>query len=61
MLGASACVGEETPEGTEYQVYYISKSETKVEMHPYWTQKESSQAVLRELMQCLAATPEKLE
>ena len=61
MLGESACVGEETPEGTEYQVYYISKSETKVEMHPYWTQKESSQAVLRELMQCLAATPEKLE
>lgn len=61
MLMVSACGGDEETEGTEYQVYYVSKSETKVEMHPYRTQSESSQAVLRELMQCLATTPEKLE
>lgn len=61
LLAASACGREEVPEGTEYQVYYISKSETKVEMHPYWTQAKSSQAILRELMRCLASTPEKLE
>lgn len=57
----SACGEEEVPEGTEYQVYYVSKSETKVEMHSYWTQTESRQAVLRELMNCLATMPEKLE
>lgn len=61
LAAASACGRNDVPEGTEYQVYYISKSETKVEMHSYWTQSESSQAVLRELLQCLAATPEKLE
>lgn len=61
LLAASACGREEVPEGTEYQVYCISKSETKVEMHAYWTQTESDQAVLRELMQCLSTTPEKLE
>lgn len=61
MLALTACGGGQEAEGTEYQVYYISKSETKVEMHSYWTQSESSQAVLRELMQCLAAEPEKLE
>lgn len=57
----SACGDSEGSEGTEYQVYYVSKSETKVEMHPYRTQTESSQALLRELMQCLATNPEKLE
>lgn len=61
LFAVSACGRDNVPEGTEYQVYYISKSETKVEMHSYWTQTESTQAVLRELMQCLAATPEKLE
>ena len=61
LLAMSACGRDDVPEGTEYQVYYISKSATKVEMHSYWTQTESTQAVLRELMQCLAATPEKLE
>lgn len=57
----SACGEGNGAEGTEYQVYYVSKSETKVEMHPYRTQTESSQALLRELMQCLATNPEKLE
>lgn len=61
LFAVSACGRDNVPEGTEYQVYYISKSATKVEMHSYWTQTESTQAVLRELMQCLAATPEKLE
>lgn len=61
LLSAPACGRDDVPEGKEYQVYYISKSATKVEMHGYWTQTESPQAVLRELMQCLAATPEKLE
>lgn len=57
----SACGDGDEAAGTEYQVYYVSKSETKVEMHPYRTQTESSQALLRELMQCLATNPEKLE
>ena len=57
----SACGDSDEVSGTEYQVYYVSKSETKVEMHPYKTQTESSQALLRELMQCLATNPEKLE
>ena len=57
----SACGDSDEAAGTEYQVYYVSKSETKVEMHPYRTQTESSQALLRELMQCLTTNPEKLE
>lgn len=61
MLTLAACGSAGEAEGTEYQVYYISRSETKVEMHPYRTQSESSQAVLRELMQRLASDPEKLE
>lgn len=61
MMTLTACGSGEEAEGTEYQVYYISRSETKVEMHPYWTQTESSSAILRELMQQLASDPEKLE
>lgn len=60
LLLFSAC-GKEEPVGTEYQVYYVSKSETKVEMHPYRTQSEDEQTVLKELMKCLSTTPERLE
>lgn len=57
----SACGSDDELAGTEYQVYYVSKSQTKVEMHPYRTQVEDSHALLQELMQCLATNPEKLE
>ena len=57
----SACGEGDEVNGTEYQVYYVSKSATKVEMHPYRTQTESSQALLRELIQCLSTNPEKWE
>lgn len=60
ILALASC-GSTAEEGTEYQVYYIGRSETRVEMHPYRTQTESPQAVLRELMQQLASDPEKLE
>ena len=60
ILTMTAC-GDEEEAGTEYQVYYVSKSETKVEMHPYWTETENHQVLLRELMQRLASNPDKLE
>lgn len=61
VLLLTACGSEEEKIGTEYQVYYVSNSETKVEMHPYWTQSEEPEVILEELIQCLSTDPEKLE
>jgi len=56
-----ACGSREIETGTEYQVYYVSNSETKVEMHPYWTETTESGEVLKELLECLSNSPEMLE
>lgn len=61
ILVLGACTGDKEKKGNEYQVYYISNSETKVEMHPYEMTATTSEAQLVELMECLAAQPEKLE
>ena len=41
--------------------YYVSNSESKVEMHPYEMIAESSSDQLEELVKCLSTNPEKLE
>lgn len=57
----SSC-GQERTDGVHvYSVYYVSKSETKVEIHEYEMQSDSSEEQLDELIAALSAVPEKLE
>ncbi len=44
-----------------YPVYYVSNSETKVEMHEHEMQAEAEEDMLQELMDCLSTVPDKLE
>lgn len=58
----SAACGREEPEGENvYQVYYVSASETKVEMHAHEMKGEEPEGQLKELINCLSTNPEKLE
>lgn len=57
----TACGQEELSGENIYQVYYVSNSESKVEMHPYEMIAESSSDQLEELVKCLSTNPEKLE
>lgn len=61
LLVLGACGKEEVDKEKIYSVYYVSNSETKVEMHEHVMQAESPTEQLEELVQCLSTTPEKLE
>lgn len=61
LLVLGACGKEEVDKGNIYSVYYVSNSETKVEMHEHVMQAESPTEQLDELVQCLSTMPEKLE
>ncbi len=56
-----ACTGKEEKGENICQVYYVSNSETKVEMHPHVMEADTPEGRLEELMNCLATEPEKLE
>ena len=56
-----ACTGKEEKGENICQVYYVSNSETKVEMHPHLMEADTPEGRLEELMNCLATEPEKLE
>ncbi len=57
----TAC-GEEKRSGENVvQIYYVSNSETKVEMHSHEMESTESEDQLDELIQCLSTNPEKLE
>lgn len=43
------------------QVYYVSKAETKVEMHPHTMEADTPEGQLQELVDCLGTNPGKLE
>lgn len=61
VFSLSAC-GQENADGANvYSVYYVSKSETKVEIHEYEMQADSAEEQLDELIATLSAVPEKLE
>lgn len=60
-LFSGACAGEEEEGVNVYQVYYVSNSETKVEVHPYNMQATEPEWQMRELIKCLSSDPEKLE
>jgi len=57
-----AACGQEADSGENvYQVYYVNNSETKVEMHTHEMTAARLEDQVAELMECLAAEPEKLE
>ena len=61
ILMLSGCKQEESNEANIYPVYYVSNSETKVEVHEYEMQSELLDEQLLELLNCLATVPGKLE
>lgn len=61
LLALSACGEEEVDEDKIFQVYYVSNSETKVEMHEHIMQATTVEGQLDELMNCLSTMPEKFE
>ncbi len=61
MLCFSGCGAKETDYKNKYQVYYVSNSETKVEMHEHDMKATTQEEMLNELITCLSTMPEKLE
>lgn len=59
LLAACGSENQEAEDG--FQVYFISSSGTKVEMHSYVAQAEGGSELLEELLECLSTNPEKLE
>ncbi len=57
----SACGAREEDGENVWQVYYVSNSETKVEMHSHEMESSDPADQLDELIQCLSTNPEKLE
>lgn len=57
----SACGEEENSGENILQIYYVSNSETKVEMYPHQMESGNPVDQLDELIQCLSTNPEKLE
>lgn len=60
VLGLCACGQEEYDESKVYPVYYVSNSETKVEIHEHVMQATTPEGQLDEMIQCLSTMPEKL-
>nr|WP_318684286.1 GerMN domain-containing protein [uncultured Acetatifactor sp.] len=61
IVGLAACGGRKEANADIYQVYYVSNTETKVEMHEHAMEGATVQEKLDELIECLSTTPEKLE
>lgn len=61
VLFLGACGKGEAEGENVYQVYYVSNSEKKVEMHPHAMEAADPEGQLKELMDCLSTVPEKLE
>lgn len=61
ILLLTACGREEKAGENAFQVYYVSKSATKVEMHTHEMEADTPEGQLEELIECLATNPQKLE
>ena len=61
LLAMTACGQENRDRENVYQIYYVSNSEKKVEMHEYVMQADTTIEQLQELVECLSTNPEKLE
>ncbi len=61
LAGFTAC-GSKEPQGANvYQIYTVSSSETKVEVHQHKMLSSGEDAMLNELVECLSTSPDKLE
>lgn len=61
LISLAAC-GETQEDRTRiYSVYYVSNSETKIEMHEHYMVAETLEEQVTELLNTLATTPAKLE
>jgi len=56
-----ACAQEPDDDAEVYQIYAVSSSETKVEMHPHKMRTTGNEEMLDELVEALSTPPEKLE
>lgn len=61
LFSLTACTEEQVDQSRIYSVYYLSNSETKIEMHEYYMEAEELQDQMTELLNALATTPAKLE
>ncbi|MCM1119188.1 MAG: GerMN domain-containing protein [bacterium] len=61
LMLLTACGEEQIDQTKVYSVYYVSNSETKIEMHEYYMMAEELEDQVAELLAALAATPSKLE
>lgn len=61
ILGLTGCGSAEDNNANMVPVYYVSKSETKVEMHEYALQATEAEAKLEELLVALGTMPLKSE
>ena len=61
LVALTACEDKEPTGANVYQIYTVSNSETKVEMHLHRMQAVEEDAMLNELVTCLSTQPEKLE
>lgn len=57
----TACSGEEEDTENQYPIYYVSNSETRVEVHEHSMKADTPEEQLKELITYLGNTPEKLE
>lgn len=62
LLASLTACREEEPAGADvYQIYTVSNSETKVEVHSHQMEAVDEEAMLDELVTCLSTQPDKLE
>ena len=61
VLLLAACGQKDKMGENMYQVYYVSNSETRVEVHSHEMQAKEPEGQLDELVACLSTNPEKLE
>lgn len=61
LFGLVSCGREEASGENTCLVYFVSSSETKVEQHSHELTADTPDGQLKELLQCLATNPEKLE
>ncbi len=57
----AACGRKQVDSSRSFQVYYVGKSETKIEAHEYEMQSDTPEEQLEELLVCLSSNPDKLE
>ncbi len=61
LVGLTACKKEEEQTGQAIQAYYVSTSETKVEMRDLYLKTETNLEQIEEVLDALAVVPEKFE